>query len=135
MNGKAEPMTNEERARKFWHDWYNGDAPGDLYVGNSMVDDEDVRSLTTLLEQVRAEAAPAYVNICMACGRCHKSSAMRCWTEKDIDIHTARVEELEAALVDAYDVFKNASEEWRLRPASRAVILQVKARRLSGRTT
>ena len=23
-------MTSEERARKFWHDWYNGDAPSAL---------------------------------------------------------------------------------------------------------
>ena len=51
-------MTGEERARKFWHDWYNGEeprGPGDLYVGNALVDAADVAALTTVLEQVRIE--------------------------------------------------------------------------------
>ena len=51
-------MTSEERARKFWHDWYNGEhprGPGDLYVGSALVDDADVTELTTVLEQVRVE--------------------------------------------------------------------------------
>lgn len=36
------------------------------------------------------------VNICGACGRCHKSPEMRCWTEKDIDAALAREAALKA---------------------------------------
>ena len=48
----------EARARKLWHDWYNGEeprGPGDLYIGSALVDEEDVVSLTRAFVEVRVE--------------------------------------------------------------------------------
>ena len=59
MDRRTVMMTSEERARKFWHDWYNGDAPGDLKMGDAMVGDDDVAELIALIDAVREEEREA----------------------------------------------------------------------------
>ena len=50
-------MSSEDRARKFWNDWYNGDHTGDLHVGDTFVGDDDVTAVVALIAEVQAECA------------------------------------------------------------------------------